>query len=257
MHTEREDRLERMLSAWSTTAQVEGQVGGGHRNRIWAVRIGGRRYAARLSTRPDATLDWEIQLLDHLYAAGMSVPAVLRTRDGRARVDGLILFSWLDGHPPASESDWRLVTDQLTRLHELTTGWSQRPLFRSSLQLLEEPAGGDVDLDVMPEDVVRRVRDAWRAVADGPISVVHGDPGAGNIRRQGGRVGLIDWDEARVDVSLLDLAALPLDFVPVVGQGGLALARRAAIAWEVANGWVPEPAYAQRRLAELDSMPER
>jgi Ser/Thr protein kinase RdoA (MazF antagonist) len=108
----------------------------------------------------------------------------------------------------------------------------------------------------MPKDVVRRVREAWRAVADETASVIHGDPGPGNILLRGGRVGLIDWDEARVDVSLLDLAALPLDLNPVIGRVRLALARRAAVAWEVANGWVPEPAYARRRLEELDSMPE-
>ncbi len=141
MHAEPDERLERMLSAWSATAYVEGQLSGGYRNRVWAVRIGNRRYAARLSSRPEATLDWEIRLLDYLRGAGMHVPEVLRTRDGRSHVDG-------------------------------------------------------------------------------------------------------------------DLAALPLDLGPVVGQERLALAQRAAIAWEVANGWVSEPAYARRRLAELDSTPE-
>ncbi len=256
MRAEPEERLERMLPAWSAIARVEGRLGGGNRNRVWAVRIGGRRYTARLSSRAHAALEWEIHLLDHVRAAGMSAPEVLRTQDGRARVDGLILFSWLDGHPPTSEGEWHMVAAELTRLHKLTAGWPQRPLFRSSLQLLEESDGGDVRLDLMPKDVVRRVREAWRAVADETASVIHGDPGPGNILLRGGRVGLIDWDEARVDVSLLDLAALPLDLNPVIGRVRLALARRAAVAWEVANGWVPEPAYARRRLEELDSMPE-
>lgn len=253
MHTELDERLEDMLAAWSTGARIEGQLGGGYRNRLWAVRIGGRRYAARLSPRPDSALDWEIQLLQCLRAADMSVPEVLTTRDGRSRVGGLTLFSWLEGHPPASEREWRLVADELARLHTFTRDWPQRPEFRSSTELLKEDVGGDVRLDLMPADAVRCIRRAWRAMRGEPMSVVHGDPGASNILLRAGRVGFIDWDEARVDVSLFDLAALPLDFVPVVGKRRLMRAQRAALAWEVANGWVPEPAYARCRLKELDT----
>jgi Ser/Thr protein kinase RdoA (MazF antagonist) len=256
MRTEPDEPLDQMLAAWSTAAYVEGQLEGGYRNRLWAVRIGGRRYAARLSPRPDSALEWEIQLLQHLRAADMIVPEVLATRDGRSRIDGLVLFSWLEGYPPASDREWRLVADELSLLHALTRTWPQRPTFHSSLELLHADVGGDVRLDLMPAAVVRRVRLAWRALQDEPTSVVHGDPGSGNIRLHGGRVGFIDWDEARVDVSLLDLADLPIDLAPLVGQERLLRARRAAIAWEVANGWVPEPAYAQRRLRELDSAPE-
>ena len=107
-------------------------------------------------------------------------------------------------------------------------------------------------LDLMPGDVVQRVRDAWRALAGEPQSVIHGDPAANNVLLEGGRGELIDWDEARVDVSILDLAALPVNRMPSVGRQRLALARRAAVAWEVANVWVAEPAYARRRLAELE-----
>lgn len=247
-----DEHVGRMLKEWSRAACVEGELGGGYRNRLWAVRIGGTRYAARLSPRPHAALDWEIQLLQHLRAAEMLVPEVLATRDGRLRVEGLVLFSWLEGHVPSAEGEWRLVADELGRLHALTRAWPQRPAFRSSLELLEKDQGGDVRLDLMPADVVLRVRGAWRALQGEPTSIVHGDPGAANIRLQGGKVGFIDWDEARVDVSLLDLAALPLDLPPAVGHGQLEQSRRAAVAWEVANGWIAEPAYARRRLAELN-----
>jgi Ser/Thr protein kinase RdoA (MazF antagonist) len=251
MQAEIDQELERRLRAWSRSARVEGPLGGGYRNRLWAVRVGGRRYAARLSARPAPALDWEIGLLRFLRAADMRAPEALGARDGRSHVDGLVLFSWLDGHPPGSERDWRLVAGELDRLHTLTRGWPQRPGFRSSQQLLEERVGGDVRLDLMPEDAVRRVRAAWRALAGEPTSVVHGDLAAGNILLEGGRAGLVDWDEARVDVSLFDLALLPLNLSRVLGAERMALARRAAVAWEAANGWAAEPAYARRRLAEL------
>jgi Ser/Thr protein kinase RdoA (MazF antagonist) len=246
-------RLGRLLAAWSSTALVERRLGGGNRNQIWSVRIAGRRYAARLSDRSEPALDWEVRLLEHLQAAGMTVPAVLHTQDGRSRVDGLVVFSWLEGRSPESEREWRLVAAELDRLHALTSGWPQRPTFRSSLELLRNDTGGDVRLDLMPPEVVERVREAWRVMVNEPLSVIHGDPGLDNIRLQGGRVGLIDWDEARVDVSLLDLASLPLDLAPAIDHGRLARARHAALAWEVANGWVPEPEYARRRLVELES----
>jgi Ser/Thr protein kinase RdoA (MazF antagonist) len=244
-------RIARMLRAWSEAAVVEGRLGGGHRNTMWAVRVGGRRYAARLSTRPEAALDWEIALLDHLRTAGMVVPEILPARDGRARVEGLVLFGWLEGEPPSTERDWRLAADELDRLHALTRGWPQRPAFRSSQDLLAADRGGDARLDLMPADVVERVRRAWHGLSGEPMSVVHGDPGGGNIRMQGARAGLIDWDEARVDVSLLDLAALPAGLALPVDAARLVCARRAAVAWEVANGWVVEPTYARRRLREL------
>jgi hypothetical protein len=52
-------------------------------------------------------------------------------------------------------------------------------------------------------------------------------------------------------VSLLDLADLPLDLSGEIDPARLEQARRAADAWEAANGWVAEPEYARRRLARL------
>jgi Ser/Thr protein kinase RdoA (MazF antagonist) len=253
MQADLDEQLARMLTQWSSATRVEGKLEGGYRNRLWTVRIRGRRYVARLSPRPHSALDWEIQLLQYLRSADMAVPEVLTTRDGRSRVDGLVVFSWLEGHAPSSQHDWCLVADALARLHSLTRTWSQRPAFRSSLELLTEDQGGDVRLDLMPADVVQRVRLAWRALQGEPTSVIHGDPGAGNIRVQAGAVGFIDWDESRVDVSLLDLVGLSPDLTLPAEQSRLIQARRAAVAWEVANGWIAEPAYARRRLAELDT----
>ena len=53
--------------------------------------------------------------------------------------------------------------------------------------------------------------------ADGSESgsaVVHGDPCAANVRVSADGIGLLDWDEARVDHPDLDLADLPSVEVP-------------------------------------------
>lgn len=108
--------------------------------------------------------------------------------------------------------------------------------------------GGDVDLSVMPVDAVAACRRAWAALVGTPEAVVHGDPGPANIRITAAGVGLLDWDEARLDSSDLDLAGLPVSALP---PDRLAVAGTAATAWEAANGWTVEPPYARRQLALL------
>jgi aminoglycoside phosphotransferase (APT) family kinase protein len=101
-------------------------------------------------------------------------------------------------------------------------------------------------------DGVAACRSAWARLAGGQRAVVHGDPGPGNIRVAGDGAGLLDWDEARVDYTDLDLADLPGTYVP---PERLAAARTAVIAWEAASGWIIEPEYARRQLALLRDRP--
>jgi Ser/Thr protein kinase RdoA (MazF antagonist) len=143
------------------------------------------------------------------------------------------------------------VARELGRLHDLTRDWPQRPAFKSTRELLRKDTGGDALLDLMPAEAVARMRAAWGALSGEPISVVQGDPQAGNIRIEGGRAGFLDWDEARVDASVLDLADLPLDMAASLGAERLERARRAADAWEAASSWLMEPEYARRRLGRL------
>ena len=243
------DDPEPALAAWGGDAAVLERLGGGSRNRVWAVRVGGCRRVARDSgaARSGAALDWELDLLQELAGAGFTVPVPVPARDGRRRVGGLVVLSWLDGEPPGHERAWRLVGDELARLHRHTAGRRQRPGFASTRELLTAERGGDVRLDRMPPEVVALCRAAWSRLACAPPAVVHGDPGPQNLRLQGDRVGLLDWDESRVDCPELDLAWLPLDRLGARQEP----ARTAAEAWEVANGWTVEPAHAHRRLAEL------
>lgn len=245
--------LERSLHAWHPRARLDARLSGGYRNEIWRVQLHGHRLAARFSRRDPAALRWEVALLDYLDGAGFRVPRAVPSAAGETSIDGLVVVTWLEGEPPRDDEDWRRVVETLRRLHAATTGWPQRPGFHSTRELLTERTGGDVQLDRMPEAAREAVRDAWRAIADEPVSVVHGDPGAGNIRIDRGRVGLIDWDESRVDASILDLTAVPLQLDMDTDFGGerLRLARRASDAWEAANGWTIEPEYARRRLRQL------
>jgi Ser/Thr protein kinase RdoA (MazF antagonist) len=247
--TGRDDDRPTDLGPWGRDAEVLERLGGGARNRVLAVRVGGRRCVARDSgtARSGAALDWELGLLQELARAGFTVPLPVPAEDGRRRVGGLVVLTWLEGDPPGDLRAWRRVDDELARLHRHTAGRAQRPGFASTRELLTVDRGGDVRLDLMPAEVVALCRVAWSRLACAPAAVVHGDPGPQNLRLRGDRVGLLDWDESRVDCPELDLAWLPTDRL----GAGQERARTAAEAWEVANGWLVEPDHARRRLAEL------
>jgi Ser/Thr protein kinase RdoA (MazF antagonist) len=240
--------MREVLAAWGRP-EVVGPLSGGNRNTVLEVRLGTRRLVAHQSRRPAASLDWEITLLDHLAAGGLRVPAVVPALDGRRHIDGVMVQTWLDGTPPGA-ADWPAVTAFLRRLHDATAGWPQRPGSVSSRELLTTDRGGDADLSVMPADAVTDCRRAWAGLRGSPEAVVHGDPGPANIRISKAGAGLLDWDEARIDYTLLDLAELPGSGLP---PATLTAAQTAVTAWEAANGWIIEPSYARTKLALLRS----
>ena len=233
------------LDRWGPVT-VFGRLGGGHRNEVLELRRGSQQLVARRSRRSIAALEWELDLLEFLSGKGFLVPTVVPTVDGRRFADGVVVAHWLPGRAP-TDADWPAVAAELRRLHTLTADWPQRPGFAATADLRTADRGGDVDLTAMPPDAVAACRRAWAAL-DGEHTVVHGDPGAPNVRVGAAGVGFLDWDEARVDHPDLDLADLP---VPALTGDRAARARAAVDAWEAAAGWRLEPDHARRRLARL------
>jgi Ser/Thr protein kinase RdoA (MazF antagonist) len=146
-------------------------LGGGNRNEVFEVRKGTRRLVARRSRRSAASLSWEVQLLEHLARCGVRVPEVVPALDGRQHIGGLMVMSWLDGRPPRTE-DWPAVAAVLRKVHELTSGWPQRPDAASTRELLVQQRGGDVDLTTMPVGAVAACRKAWAALAGSAEAVM-------------------------------------------------------------------------------------
>jgi Ser/Thr protein kinase RdoA (MazF antagonist) len=235
------------LVLWGDAVRIE-RITGGAANDVWSVRINGQIAVGRLGSRSDADLAWEAELMHHLSRAGLTVPLPIPTLDGRLFVDGLMMMTYVEGGPPETAADWISVADTLRKLHALTEGWSQRPGWRSSTDLLHFDAGTKINLAAMPPDGVARCRAAWARLLGRKTCVVHGNPtNPTNIRMTQNRVGLIDWDEAHVDVPDLDLV-LPHN------AGGLKgdtydIAAQASAAWDAAVCWGDE--YAIRRLAEM------
>ena len=230
------------LASWGE-AEILRPLSGAH-NRLYEITLDGRPSVARRSDRSAASLEWELALLRRLAREGLAVPAPLFLPNGALSQDGVVVMPKIPGTPPDGSDDWRRVAEFLERLHDLTRDWPQRP---DSAGAVDQPrAAGNVDLDQLPAAARASCLEAWRSLADHPSSVVHGDPHVGNILIDGDTVALLDWDEARVDASILDIAALPPAHVDAP-----AWARRAVDAWEVACSWHREPAYARERLATL------
>ncbi|MGH9223625.1 MAG: phosphotransferase enzyme family protein [Acidimicrobiales bacterium] len=236
------------LEQWGDeVARVE-PLAGGVANDVWIVRVNADLAVGRLGSRSDADLRWETELLQHLDRAGLTVPLPIPTTDGRLFADSLVVMTYVQGDPPETEADWRLVADTLRHLHRLTQGWPQRPGWRSSTDLLHAETGTKIDLGAMPPEGVDRCRAAWARLTGRRTCVVHGDPSnPGNVRMTSDRVALIDWDEAHVDVPDLDLV-LPHNAAGL-DDGAHDIAAQASAAWEAAVCWDDD--YAVKRLAEV------
>lgn len=237
------------LGAWGTVELLD-RASGGARNEVWFALVNGERCVVRLSTRSPASLAWELDLVDAVRSIGLGAPAVVPATSGARTRGGVVVYSAIDGKPPRSPGDWRAVTRYLSTLHVAFPSPQQRPDFLSACDLLAAERGGDVDLSAMPAEAVKRCRSAWARVCDQPRSIVHGDPGEGNIVITDDGVVLLDWDEARVDVPPFDLAALPPEASPL-SERERWVAAQAASAWEAAVSWRAEPEYARRRLSEV------
>lgn len=224
-------------------------VPGGHRNKVWTGRSPSGRVAVRQSRRSPESLAWELDLLDDLERAGFLVASPVPTDDGARSVGGVVVQRWIDGREPETLSDWELVASELRRLHSLFADRAQRPGCCIAYELGRFSRSVDVDVEALPDDVAEELLEVFAGMQGGLVSVVHGDPGPSNLRiTPDGRVGLLDWDESRVDVVDFDLAGLG---VQVLDHDDHDRALLALDAWEAANAWVVEPRYARERLLSL------
>lgn len=209
----------------------------------------------RRSRRDEESLGWELDLVGYLASSGFKVPEVIESNDGRRHVDGIVVQRWLHGRAPESDRDWRLVASTLRRLHEFTESYPQRPGCCAVAELTRFSVSVDADMRALPDDVAAEVMDVFSAVKEMPTSVIHGDPMAGNIRiDESGIVGLLDFDESRVDVAWHDFSNLGVRVLEGVDH---MRAAQLSDAWETANGWVAEPKYARHRLESLRASLDR
>ncbi|MFP3906940.1 MAG: phosphotransferase, partial [Acidimicrobiales bacterium] len=183
------------LSAWGEV-DLLAPASSGTRNTVWFALLNGARCVIRRSTRSDAALNWELDTIDAVRAAGLGAPKVVPAIDGRRSLSKIVVQDHIDGSPPTTTEDWHAVRRYLTELHSRVRPQRQRPGFASAIDLIELERGGDVDLTWMPEGAVERCRAAWTRLDGWATALIHGDPSRHNILITDHGVVLIDWDEA-------------------------------------------------------------
>ncbi len=228
---------------------------GGYRNQVFLLEQAGKRFVTKTTRRSEAALNWLEPV--HLVAekVGFMVPKLIATSQGYLTVNGLTLEPFIEGETPLATqlADFEA---QLKLFHDLSKFLLQRPDFASSLELLHQTKGGDVDLTAMPAVLVNQCREIWATYKDEPTAVIHGDINLNNLLLTAeGKIALLDWDEARVDLRLFDSLALRKALGQVLNSSELALLN----AWEVAVCWLVEPEHARTlaaRLGEKTNLPE-
>jgi Ser/Thr protein kinase RdoA (MazF antagonist) len=244
------DQLHTCLRAWGEFSEIS-QLEGSNRTTAMLVQRGDQLLVAKTTARSPEALRWLAGVLPRAKDAGFVVPSLVPTANGELVAEGVTLETWVEGSP-LPRADFHRVQPLIREFHRLTRGFPQRPGFASSQELLSLERGGDVDLANMPEHLVAACRAAWMDVASSDLCVVHGDLNPGNLLlTPTGRIGLIDWDETRLDLALFDEAALHSSEEGAEGADR-GPAARALLAWEVAACWHVEPEYARRLASELE-----
>ncbi|MEJ2289299.1 MAG: phosphotransferase [Deinococcales bacterium] len=184
-------------SPWGELRVVR-ELPGGNRRTVLLVERRGERFVAKQPSRSPEALAWLVAVQQRARQTGLVVPELVRSDRGALVEDGVTLERWIEGRPPDARSLARLHS-LLRDFHEATRDVPQRPGFASSIALVERPNGGDIDLEAMPDDLVRTCRAAWKRLADAPRSAVHGDPNRDNIVAHGpaGRRPKQPWRRGR------------------------------------------------------------
>lgn len=214
-----------LVVGWGDDVRIGPPRPGTHRNEVRAVVVRDVECVGRRSDRAEDSIAWEHSLLDALAAEGVAVPRPLRTEDGATQVGGLVLTPKLRGDHPASAADWAEVAAMVRHVHQITTGWRQRPDVpdwttgpdATAVRAWADTVGLDADLAVAYA--------AARAELPEATGVLVGRTRRRDLTMTAAGPAVVDWDESRVDTQLLDLVGDPA----LAGQAELPAELRAAL----------------------------
>lgn len=233
-----------VLVAFDLAGASQRALEGGRINRHWLVTSGDRQIVVRCSnpSRSRLALLWEQELVRHAGKAGWPVPRSLATKDGRPVVehDGRLWTAapFLAGEPQQSPTPamYHNRGRLLARLHRDLVSFpvdGQKPGFGKTWELdaWMAPSGVGTFNEVLAafarehQDLAsairryryRNLRELSRLqYPELPDMPVHGDFQRSNLLWQDGQLtGLIDFDFARRDAQVSDLATLLVPFEPL------------------------------------------
>lgn len=201
-------------------------------------------YVAKSTRRSEAQVEWMTDVMALATEAGFRCPTLYRATNGSFISGSYTLESYLPGQM-CKEGEMPDISRELAAFHQAGRNLPQRPGFFGCADLLTQDHGGDVDMTALPPDLRDRIRSAFDAIADEPVTALHGDLGEINLLIEDGQPpALIDWDECRVDCACFDLQRLPA--VTLTEEQ-----RRASLAFEIATCWQAEPDYSKNLARSL------
>ncbi len=230
------------LHLWNISAPLSPLLGG-HRNVAFRTTGRAQDLVFKSTRRSEAAICWLRPVHRLAENAGFHVPKLIPSRNDTLIEAGWTCETFLAGRA-FERKDMPRVLPMIEALHSLGVGHAQRPGFLSSCALVTQGKGGDVDLSALPAPLARICKQAWAALAPAPSTIIHADLTPSNlIQYETGEIGLVDWDECRVDLPVFDTGYLA---PPRSAQVALALK-----VWEMACSWQIEPAYARGLVADV------
>lgn len=200
-------------------------------NASYLVTCAGGRYVARISGarwRSAASIGYELELLGHLAAAGVSAPLPIAARDHGLAVpvaapEGtrqLVLFTFVEGSPLSWNEPvyWEAAGRAAAAFHAASDDFASRhsrvpldleSLIEAQLDALRPYLEGRPEWRVLSR-IAADLRERAAALTPGlDWGVCHGALAAENLRvGENGRLSLIDFDLAAPGWRAYDLAAV-------------------------------------------------
>ena len=239
------DTTRPQMHLWQISASLQ-PLFGGHRNKAFRTVGLAQNLVFKTTRRTEAAMRWLEAVQNEATGAGFRVPLPIPSRNGSLIEAGWTCEPFLAGRA-FTPDEMPLIAPFIDPFHTRLSDYPQRPGFLSATALAQHGKGGDVDLAAMPPRLAEICRHVWAGLA--PTTVVHGDLNPSNlIRCETGEIGLIDWDECRVDAPIFD-----------IGQVSQPLSKQEALAlrsWEAACSWQLEPAYARGLLEGIYHLAE-
>jgi Ser/Thr protein kinase RdoA (MazF antagonist) len=174
---------------------------------VWRMATEFGEFAVKVDLRPHASVVGGTAVQAHVAARRPGLaPRPVPTVDGRLAVTAddrrTTVSAWASGRFLVDEPQvWCRIGETAAVLHGLPA--VRRP-FAVPIDLVAEELAGHPTL---PQDLIGEIVDRLGRVGEEPTSLVHGQLNLANvIERAGGRLTVLDWDEAGTGSSAIDLA---------------------------------------------------
>lgn len=198
--------------SFSAPPRLVRELGGGLTNRSFLIETPDRQFVLRLAS-PHAALfgidrQRECEILADAAAAGIAPTVHYHAVD-----EGILISSYLDGHPYAPRSSAAAANALVAltqRIHALPTNVPVEDYYAHAERYRQRLEAAAVSLPRALIALGERIRAEQAGCSDQPdrIGVCHRDLNRANIIDCGGRLYVIDWEYATRGTTAFDFAAL-------------------------------------------------